>query len=40
VHWPSGTAPTVTVTASKIDVFTFFYDGSVYYAVTSGQAYS
>lgn len=25
--WPSGTAPTLTTTASKIDLLTFIYDG-------------
>lgn len=40
VHWPSGTAPTLTTTASKVDVFTFYYNGSVYFAVTSGLNYT
>lgn len=26
--WPSGTAPTLTTTASKIDVLTFIFDGA------------
>lgn len=32
VKWPSGT-PTVTSTASAIDIVTFWYDGTNYYAV-------
>ena len=42
VHWAAGTSPTLTTTASKIDIFTFSYDGiaTVYYGVTSGQNYS
>ncbi len=40
VHWPSGTAPTLTVTNGKVDVFTFLYMDSVYYSVTSGQNYT
>lgn len=31
VKWTAGTAPTLTTTASKRDVFTFVYDGSNYY---------
>lgn len=31
VKWSGGTAPTLTTTASKRDVFTFVYDGSNYY---------
>lgn len=31
VHWPDGTAPTLTVTASKVDIITFYYDGTTYF---------
>lgn len=31
VKWSGGTAPTLTTTAGKRDVFTFVYDGSNYY---------
>lgn len=34
VKWPGGTAPTLTTTASKRDVFSFVWDGSNYYAVS------
>lgn len=30
VKWAGGTAPTVTTTASKIDLFSFYYDGTSY----------
>lgn len=40
VDWPSGTAPTLTATASAVDVFVFFtHDGGVtWYGFTAGQA--
>lgn len=31
VHWSGGTAPTLTTTASKVDIITFYYDGSTYF---------
>jgi hypothetical protein len=39
VVWPSGTAPTITSTASKQDIYSFFSDGTNWYGVTVGQAY-
>lgn len=40
VHWPSGTAPTLTATNGKVDNFVFLYLDSTYYAVISGQNYT
>lgn len=40
VHWSGGTAPTLTTTASKVDIFTFYYNGATYFAVTSGLNYT
>jgi hypothetical protein len=40
VKWPSGTAPTITSTASKQDIFSFFADGTNWYGVTVGQNYT
>lgn len=40
VHWPSGTAPTLTTTDGKVDNFVFLYLDSTYYAVISGQNYT
>jgi hypothetical protein len=40
VKWPAGTAPTVTATASKQDIFSFFSDGSSWYGTTIGQNYT
>lgn len=34
VKWTAGTAPTLTTTASKRDVFVFMWNGSNYYAVS------
>lgn len=39
VVWPSGTAPTITTTASKQDIYSFFSDGTNWYGVTIGQNY-
>lgn len=39
VVWPSATAPTITSTASKKDIFSFFSDGTNWYGVTVGQNY-
>ena len=40
VKWPSGTAPTVTTTASKMDIFSFYSDGTNWYGTTVGQNYT
>jgi hypothetical protein len=40
VKWPAGTAPTITSTASKQDIFSFFADGTNWYGVTVGQNYT
>lgn len=40
VHWPGGTAPTLSSTSGKKDIFTFYYIGSTYYGVTSGQNFT
>jgi len=39
VKWPGGTAPTITATASKADLFSFICDGTVWYGVNAGQLY-
>lgn len=39
VVWPSGTAPTITSTASKKDLYSFFSDGTNWYGVTVSQNY-
>ena len=39
VVWPGGTAPTITATASKMDIYSFFSDGTNWYGVTVGQSY-
>ena len=39
VNWPSSTAPTLTATASKADVFAFTADGTNWYGRTIGQLY-
>ena len=38
VKWPSNTAPTITTTASRWDIFTFVADGTNWYG-NSAQAY-
>lgn len=40
VKWPSGTAPTVTSTASRMDIYSFFSDGTNWYGTTVGQNYT
>ena len=40
VYWPANTAPTITSTASKQDIFSFFADGSKWYGTTVGQNYT
>ena len=37
VTWPGGTAPTITGTASKQDIYSFFSDGTNWYGTTVGQ---
>ena len=39
VVWAGNTAPTVTSTASKQDIYSFFSDGTNWYGVTVGQNY-
>lgn len=40
VKWPGGTAPTLTTTSAKIDMFTFVcVDGTNWLGATAGQAY-
>ena len=40
VKWPSGTAPTLTATANKSDVFGFTSDGTSWYGRVIGSAYA
>lgn len=40
VKWAGGTAPTITSTASKMDIFSFFSDGTNWYGVVVGQNYT
>lgn len=40
VKWPAGTAPTITSTASRMDIFSFFSDGTNWYGVTVGQNFT
>lgn len=40
VKWPGGTAPTITSTASKQDIYSFFSDGTNWYGTTVGQNYT
>lgn len=40
VNWASATAPTITGTASKQDIYSFFSDGTSWYGVTVGQNYT
>jgi hypothetical protein len=39
VVWPSATAPTITSTASKADLYSFFSDGTNWYGVAVSQNY-
>jgi len=39
VEWPSDTAPTITATASKADLFAFTSDGTYWYGRVIGQLY-
>jgi hypothetical protein len=40
VAWASGTAPAITGTALKQDIFSFFSDGTKWYGTTIGQNYT
>jgi hypothetical protein len=40
VKWSGGTAPTITSTASRQDIYSFFADGTNWYGVTVGQNYT
>jgi hypothetical protein len=40
VKWPGGTAPTITSTASRMDIYSFFSDGTNWYGTTVGQSYT
>lgn len=40
LKWPAGTAPTITATASKQDIFSFIADGTNWYGATGGQNYT
>lgn len=40
IKWPGGTAPTITSAASKMDIFSFFSDGTNWYGTTVGQNYT
>jgi len=39
VSWPSATAPTITSTASKKDIYSFFSNGTSWFGTTIGQNY-
>lgn len=40
VRWPSGTAPTITATASRADVISFIADGAYWLGFLAGQAFT
>jgi hypothetical protein len=40
VKWSGGTAPTITATASRLDIYSFFSDGTNWYGVTVNQNYT
>jgi len=40
VKWPGGTAPTITSTASRQDIYSFFADGTNWYGVNVAQNYT
>jgi len=40
VKWAGGTAPTITSTASRQDILSFFSDGSSWFGVVVGQNYT
>lgn len=40
VRWPAGQAPVITLTAGRMDVVSFFSDGSFWYGSVAGQNYN
>jgi len=40
VSWPSGTPPTLTSTAARKDIFSFFSNGTSWFGTTIGQNYT
>jgi hypothetical protein len=40
VKWPGGTNPTITATASRQDIYSFFADGTNWYGVVVAQNYT
>ncbi len=40
VKWAGGTNPTITATASRQDIYSFFSDGTNWYGVNVGQNYT
>ena len=40
VKWAGGTAPTITSTTARLDIFSFFCDGINWYGVIVGQNYT
>ncbi len=40
VKWAGGTNPTITATASRQDIYSFFADGSKWYGTTVGQNFT
>jgi len=40
VSWPSATPPTLTATAARKDIFSFFSDGTSWFGTTIGQNYT
>jgi hypothetical protein len=40
VKYPSGTAPTITATASRMDILSFFADGTNWYGTVLGQNFT
>jgi hypothetical protein len=40
VKWAGGTNPTITATASRQDIYSFFADGTNWYGVVVGQNYT
>ncbi len=39
IKWVNATAPTLTTTANRYDIFAFLYDGTNYYGSIVGQNY-
>lgn len=37
IKWPNATAPVLTTTANRYDIFQFLYDGTNYYGTVVGQ---